>query len=154
MAEVDNTVKTWVEEMIERFRNSTKGISNKSLLLKEEDKLRLVKDIDFEAFRSLFLLVVNGVIDIDITIKRAEIRDSLEYKEWHKQVLKRDNYICQECGSNKHLEAHHIKPLKYFPELAVDLNNGQTLCNNCHRKTDSYGGKVVYKYGREYRKTE
>lgn len=138
----------WIDEMIERFKVSSKNVNKESLFLNEEEKLRLVKDIDFEAFKSLFLLVVNGVLDIDITIKRADIRDSLEYKEWHKQVLRRDRFVCQECGSNKRLEVHHIKPLKYYPELAIDLDNGQTLCNKCHKKTDSYGYKVISQYGK------
>lgn len=35
--------------------------------------------------------------------------------------------------------ADHIKSFKDHPELRTDLQNGRTLCVDCHRKTDTYG---------------
>ena len=32
----------------------------------------------------------------------------------------------------KNLEVHHIKPLKKYPQFAQVLDNGLTLCGNCH----------------------
>ena len=43
------------------------------------------------------------------------------------------------------LNADHIKPFSLFPELRFDLNNGRTLCVECHKKTDTYCEKI-YKY--------
>lgn len=55
----------------------------------------------------------------------------------------RDDFTCQECGARGvHLEAHHIKPKHSFPDLVFDVNNGITLCHDCHAKTDSYGSKA------------
>lgn len=55
------------------------------------------------------------------------------YKEWRKYVFARDGYKCQLCGATKcKLEAHHIKPKRFFPELVLDKNNGVTLCKDCH----------------------
>lgn len=51
---------------------------------------------------------------------------------WSKTIKKRDNYTCKNCDSKKKLNAHHIKPKKYFPELALELDNGVTLCKKCH----------------------
>lgn len=70
-------------------------------------------------------------------INRGE-RHHLEpfIKLWRIGVYKRDYYTCQMCG--KHggkLHAHHIKSWKDFPELRFDLDNGITLCAECHRKT-------------------
>ncbi len=79
-------------------------------------------------------------------INRA-IRTSAEYKNWRKLVFKRDNYICV-LGGKEHgtkLNADHIKPFALFPELRFDINNGRTLCVNCHRKTDTWGGKTKFK---------
>ena len=72
------------------------------------------------------------------------IRKSAEYKEWRKKVFERDNYTCQKCGkkSTHDLEAHHKKAQSLFPELIFDLDNGLTLCHDCHKETDNYGWKA------------
>ncbi|CEG23137.1 HNH endonuclease [Planococcus massiliensis] len=66
-------------------------------------------------------------------------------------ALKRDNYECQECkrqgrvtvdskkiaGEKKkvRMNVHHIKELEDYPELALDLDNLETLCIRCHNST-------------------
>lgn len=69
------------------------------------------------------------------------IRKSFEYKLWRKSVFERDNYQCiwggKEHGSK--LQADHIKPFCDYPELRFAIDNGRTLCIDCHRKTDTYG---------------
>lgn len=76
-------------------------------------------------------------------------RTSTRYKEWRKAVFERDNYTCVWCGDNKgnNLNADHIKPFAYYEELRYEINNGRTLCHDCHKKTDTYGRKV-FKYAK------
>ncbi len=62
-----------------------------------------------------------------------------EDKEWRKKVIDRDS-VCQCCGGEKHLEAHHIFGYKNNPHLRLDVNNGITLCTFCHKKYHSYYG--------------
>lgn len=63
-------------------------------------------------------------------------RDGTKQSEWSKQILKRDNYTCQECGKRGgDLHAHHIKEYIDYPELQWKLDNGKTLCLGCHYKT-------------------
>jgi hypothetical protein len=76
-----------------------------------------------------------------ITVINQTIRMSLEYSLWRESVFKRDNFTCVWCGDNtgKNLQADHIKPFAYYPELRFAIDNGRTLCVPCHRKTDTYG---------------
>lgn len=74
--------------------------------------------------------------------KDRDKRKSYDCVMWRKAVFERDNYTCQICGIlGTELNADHIKPYHQFPELRSDINNGRTLCINCHRKTDTYGRK-------------
>jgi 5-methylcytosine-specific restriction endonuclease McrA len=76
--------------------------------------------------------------------KNKTVWKSPEYQRWRKAVMSRDNYTCQFCGDNKggNLEADHIKPRFLYPELTFDINNGRTLCKDCHKTTPTWGNKV------------
>ena len=92
-------------------------------------------------------------------LKRT-IRKLPENRNWSKQTLERDNFICQDCKIRGiYLHAHHIKPFeeimkdflveynqfspiedketlvrlatKYKPFW--DINNGIALCVKCHK---------------------
>jgi predicted restriction endonuclease len=79
------------------------------------------------------------------------IRMSLEYKLWRESVFKRDNYTCIWCGkkqgwdkktkSQNIIQADHIKPFCDYPELRFAIDNGRTLCLECHKTTETYGAK-------------
>ena len=70
------------------------------------------------------------------------IRQSLEYRLWRESVFKRDNWICIWCGKKGgELAPDHIKPFCDYPELRFAIDNGRTLCHECHKKTDTYGWK-------------
>lgn len=61
-------------------------------------------------------------------------RTTSKYKEWRKLVFERDNYTCKICG--KHggaLNAHHILEWAKYPEERLNVDNGITLCQKCHR---------------------
>lgn len=77
------------------------------------------------------------------------LRNTVEYARWRLSVFKRDNFTCQICGiRDGKIQADHIKPYALFPELRLDINNGRTLCPNCHRNTDTWGtrqkGLLIY----------
>lgn len=83
-----------------------------------------------------------------ITPLSKKIRNGVDLKLWRDVVFKRDNYTCIWCGArNKKgkkviLNADHIKPFSLFPELRFAIDNGRTLCKDCHRKTKTYAGKI------------
>lgn len=71
------------------------------------------------------------------------IRKSKKYKNWRTAVFERDDYTCSNCGvRGSELNADHIKPFSLYPELRFDIENGRTLCVDCHRKTPTYGAKI------------
>ena len=71
------------------------------------------------------------------------IRQSVEYKLWRTSVFTRDNFMCIWCKSTVKIQADHIKPFAFYPELRFAIDNGRTLCRNCHKTTDTWG--VNYK---------
>ena len=74
-----------------------------------------------------------------ITSERKKLYFSKEYKLWRESVFRRDNFTCIWCGTKgERLNADHIKPWCNFPELRFAIDNGRTLCDSCHRKTDTY----------------
>lgn len=75
-----------------------------------------------------------------ITPERKKLYFNKEYKLWRKAVFERDDYTCIWCGykGNK-LNADHIKPWAYFPELRFAIDNGRTLCIDCHKTTNTWG---------------
>lgn len=78
------------------------------------------------------------------------LRDTAEYQEFRRQILRRDNYTCQLCGdrnykgrgSRARLEVDHIEPVCVAPHRTLDPENARTLCVKCHIGTETYGPKV------------
>lgn len=74
-------------------------------------------------------------------INRA-IRNSLVYRLWREAVFIRDDYRCLDCGTRGgRLNADHIYPFALFPRLRLMLENGRTLCEECHKLTPTFGGR-------------
>ena len=88
-----------------------------------------------------------------------QIRNSAEYSFWRMSVFKRDFFTCQHCGAkNKKgekyiFDADHIYPFsKILDDYNItsieeaisceklwDIENGRTLCRDCHKKTETWG---------------
>lgn len=56
-------------------------------------------------------------------------------QSWAYRVKTRDNWTCQQCGAQGgRLEAHHIDEFAKNKELRWDVENGITLCWECHKR--------------------
>jgi len=81
-----------------------------------------------------------------------QIRNCQKSKDWKRKVLARDKFICTMCKSSKNLHVDHIKPFALIKlennikslegallcEELWNINNGRTLCKECHEKTDTW----------------
>lgn len=70
---------------------------------------------------------------------RSNNYNNAEWRNLRKEVLKRDNYQCQQCGitaaeSGFALEIHHKIAPKGNKDLFYDINNCVTLCKFCHAR--------------------
>ena len=96
-----------------------------------------------------------GVKEVSRTIRKM-----FESRLWIKYCMERDKYTCQECKIiGGKLEVHHKKPLhKILKENNIksvedarrcleiwDLNNGITLCEDCHASRDEYRNRTKSK---------
>ena len=68
-----------------------------------------------------------------IRVKNPRLRlDSTSYHDLHQQVLERDGWRCQVCGSMQNLQVHH---LKFRSQAGGDEEqNLITLCEECHTR--------------------
>ncbi len=58
--------------------------------------------------------------------------DPEAYQELCRQVLQRDGWRCQQCGSRTNLQVHHIQ---LRSQLGDDTEeNLVTLCSDCHNR--------------------
>jgi len=83
-----------------------------------------------------------------MSIKRAELKERRIYESvaWRRVrllALQRDNYLCRQCLRKKRItkatQVHHLKPIKGYPELALTLDNLESLCWDCHEQTKPRG---------------
>lgn len=69
-----------------------------------------------------------------ISTSRDKLRGSVKFKEWKTSVFTRDDYTCQACGvRGGDLNAHHIIHITNDVSKAIDVDNGVTLCVECHK---------------------
>lgn len=93
-----------------------------------------------------------------ITPLNLAIRRTYKYRLWRSDVFTRDEFTCQKCFKKGGvLNVHHLKSfciilkennIKLVEEALCceelwDINNGKTLCEECHKETDNYKRKAI-----------
>lgn len=63
---------------------------------------------------------------------RDEFYMSWEWKRARYEVLKKYGPKCMCCGSTDRIVVDHIKPRAKYPDLELNLDNLQVLCNDCN----------------------
>lgn len=49
-------------------------------------------------------------------------------------ALQRDHYLCQRCRRRPATTVHHRRPRDLYPELALVLENLESVCARCHNQ--------------------
>jgi hypothetical protein len=93
----------------------------------KEDMNKYIKENKEDKYTTKILNDVNSNPN-----KNFSTRGDVDYNNWIKDILERDNYICQCCESKLNPEVHHILNYAKYKELRTDINNGITLCECCH----------------------
>lgn len=71
-----------------------------------------------------------------ITTEAQSLRKSPQYENWRTSVYEKDDYTCQCCGTRGgRLTAHHIHDYATYENERLNIDNGITLCFNCHDST-------------------
>lgn len=69
------------------------------------------------------------------------------WAEWRKAVYRRDNYTCVLCRTIRRkglkIEPHHILRKVDRPDLIFNVDNGVTLCHECHMNKVT-GNEAMY----------
>jgi 5-methylcytosine-specific restriction endonuclease McrA len=67
-----------------------------------------------------------------VSQKRPRIRAMpKQYAKLRREVLERDSWRCQKCGSLRNLDVHHVRRRSTLGDDAEA--NLITLCRNCHQ---------------------
>ena len=77
-------------------------------------------------------------------VKYADYIQSESWRRVRRLALKRDGYVCQQCGTGKNLEVHHIN----YEHLGQEgeLEDVITLCRKCHAKVHANDRHSVIKW--------
>jgi 5-methylcytosine-specific restriction endonuclease McrA len=68
-----------------------------------------------------------------ITTENRRARYKKVQEEWRQSVFARDDYTCQSCGDRGgYIQAHHIIPFHHDKQERTNIDNGITLCKQCH----------------------
>lgn len=89
----------------------------------------------------------------------STIRGCEEYSRWRQTCFERDLFACVLCQDKKggNLHADHVIPISYIVSTNKissleearrckqlwDPDNGRTLCETCHKQTDTWGSKAA-----------
>lgn len=70
-------------------------------------------------------------------------RNGAKVSDWRRDVFERDDYTCKDCDTRGvELNAHHIDRWSEAPEKRFDIDNGVTLCINCHAQRHEDAGET------------
>jgi hypothetical protein len=153
----NDKAKAYRQNNLEKCREKDR-IRGKSLAKKESNQRYIKSALGKETRRkynqteerkqktNAYKKTVNGKLSALKTMLKLNLANSdisqRTLKAWSIQIKKRDQYSCRYCGSSDKLHAHHILSKIKHPELALNLDNGLTLCSACHIEEHRINGEI------------
>lgn len=126
----------------ECYDNNKSGENNPMFGRKQPDSAKQIisekadkrwDDMEERILQSCRMLGISREEWNGFTNKSDDLYYSQKYKQWRTSVYQRDDYTCQMCGERGgKLNGHHIYKVSDYPELIFEINNGITLCYDCH----------------------
>lgn len=103
--------------------------------------MSLAKRLQRKAMKLSWAVRSSTMSDNEVADELRKTADPFLYSEaWRmlrKEAVAKYGLVCCKCGRDNSrrfpINMDHIKPRKYFPELALDINNLQPLCGPCNK---------------------
>jgi predicted DNA-binding protein YlxM (UPF0122 family) len=163
---IENYKKSWTQTRKQKQVDRLKGKPPKNLTHKgynhsEEHRKRMSERFSGENNPMFGKVGINNPCWVEPEKRKTslynQIRNCYKMNEWRCAIFKRDNYTCVLCS--KHAGILHADHIKQFAVIifenniktlhdALDykelwlINNGRTLCVDCHKNTETYCKKV------------
>lgn len=126
-------------------RNQQKILAVKYMGADTPSRVRLIQTMQTEEYKKKQRISKtgerNGMWNSELTEKERErykrhARRYPGYKDFRKSVYERDKYTCQVCSDDTggNLVVHHLNGFHWDVNGRTDINNGVTLCNDCHNE--------------------
>jgi len=112
-----------------------------SLALTKDVKMSLAKRLRRRAMKLAWAVRSAGMTDNEVADELRKTADPFLYSDaWRqlrKEAITRYGLVCCKCGRENSrkfpINIDHIKPRKFFPELALNIDNLQPLCGPCNK---------------------
>lgn len=103
--------------------------------------MNLSNKLKRRAMKLSWALRASSMTDNEVADELRKTADPFLYTDaWRKlrkEAVARYGLVCCKCGRENSrrfpINMDHIKPRKYFPELALDIENLQPLCGLCNK---------------------
>lgn len=129
-------------------------LSDMNIIIRKGKVIGLQKD--WEKWQKLAESSTSEPKEPTKTVNREDSRVSQSHKlaTWQAKVFHRDNLTCRICGRDANtlilndifLHSHHILSWEEYPEIRFDINNGLTLCDECHYCYHYADNENTYEY--------
>lgn len=145
----DIPIRTGSDAIKTQWENNPQRKERQSEMFRNSDRTNLYKIMQTKEYKNKISVANSGskngmygktrenhpnwnvnITEEERIIKRKTFKD----KHWRNLVFERDSYTCKCCGDDKggNLNAHHLDGYHWAVKDRHNIENGITLCEDCH----------------------